>query len=635
MKQFGFKNLLLISIIALVAVSVSVSSYVSYIKQEETLVEIITSANEDYVTKQAQLIENQLGEKVSGLSKLAAKFQAEEVTGTAEELIELTKIMAGAMNLNSSVIGFENGDGYWNQTAKSWPNHKLDGDITERSWYQLARNSQGTAMTDPYLGAGSDIYWISIVEKIENGMISVDMQLDFLNELVKSATEIPGAVAIIMNQDTTILASSTKLLKASEKATTYPWFRDVATDAVSKVSSVKHYDLDGSDKLLFSHQIKIAGKNWYFAIGVDNDVAYASLAEAKYSAIISAVAATIISVIVAFFVLQILYRPILALRTTIDGLSQGNGDLTQRLEVNTKDDLGEIANGVNKFIESLQQMMLEIKGVTGDLNENVDKLKDQSQRNSIILQNHVSETEQVVTAIEEMNATAESMAVDAANTAQLTNKANEAGNSSKQTATQAQSNVSELVSDVEVAAENVQKMSSETDGINTILGVIGAIAEQTNLLALNAAIEAARAGEQGRGFAVVADEVRNLASRTKTSTEEIEGALGSLLKGSQSVVESMDVTKDRCEHTAEGAGEVVESLETMTQFVIEINDLSAQIATAAEEQSSVTQELSRNMSAINDIVGELDSNGKQALDGASNIDNVNSQLIEIVGRFKL
>lgn len=635
MKQFGFKNLLLISIIALVAISVSVSSYVSYIKQEETLVEIITSANEDYVTKQAQLIENQLGEKVSGLSKLAAKFQAEEVTGTAEELIELTKIMAGAMNLNSSVIGFENGDGYWNQTAKSWPDHKLDGDITERSWYQLARNSQGAAMTDPYLGAGSDIYWISIVEKIKNGMISVDMQLGFLNELVKNATEIPGAVAVIMNQDTTILASSTKLLKASEKASNYPWFRDVANDAVSNVSSVKHYDHEGSDKLLFSHQIKIAGKNWYFAIGVDNDVAYASLAEAKYSAIISAVVATLISVVVAFFVLQILYRPILALRTTIDGLSQGNGDLTQRLEVNTKDDLGEIASGVNKFIESLQQMMLEIKGVTGDLNENVDKLKDQSQRNSIILQNHVSETEQVVTAIEEMNATAESMAVDAANTAQLTNKANEAGNSSKQTATQAQSNVSELVSDVEVAAENVQKMSSETDGINTILGVIGAIAEQTNLLALNAAIEAARAGEQGRGFAVVADEVRNLASRTKTSTEEIEGALGSLLKGSQSVVESMDVTKDRCEHTAEGAGEVVESLETMTQFVIEINDLSAQIATAAEEQSSVTQELSRNMSAINDIVGELDSNGKQALDGASNIDNVNSQLIEIVGRFKL
>ncbi|MGC9401657.1 methyl-accepting chemotaxis protein [Vibrio genomosp. F10] len=635
MKQLGFKNLLLISIIALVAVSVSTSSYVSYVKQEKTLIEIITAANEDYVAKQAQLIENQLGEKVSGLNKIAKKYQSEQMTGTAESFIEFTKIMAGAMNLNSSVVGFENGDGYWNQTADTWPNHKLDGDITERSWYQLARTSSGTAITDPYLGSGSDVYWVSIVEKIKEGMISVDMQLGFLNEMVKGATEIPGAIAIIMNQDSTILASSTDLLKASDKATNYPWFKGVVNNAVTNVSRVQHYQHNGSDKLLFSHKINIADKSWYFAIGVDKEVAFASLAAAKYSAIISTLIATIVSIIIAVLVLQVLYRPILALRQTIDGLSQGNGDLTQRLDVKTKDDLGEIANGVNKFIENLQNMMLEIKGATGDLNENIDKLKDQSQRNSVILQNHVSETEQVVTAIEEMNSTAESMATDAANTAQLTHNANEAGNNSKQTAMNAQSNVSELVSDVENSAEQVQKMSNETDSITTILGVIGAIAEQTNLLALNAAIEAARAGEQGRGFAVVADEVRNLASRTKTSTEEIETALGSLLKGSQSVVESMDVTKNRCEHTAEGAGEVVHSLETMSQFVNDINDLSTQIATAAEEQSSVTRELSRNMSAINDIVVELDSNGKQALNEASDIDNVNRQLIEIVGRFKL
>ena len=158
-------------------------------------------------------------------------------------------------------------------------------------------------------------------------------------------------------------------------------------------------------------------------------------------------------------------------------------------------------------------------------------------------------------------------------------------------------------------------MASQTDGINTILGVIGDIAEQTNLLALNAAIEAARAEDQGRGFAVVADEVRNLASRTKT-TEEIEAALASLLEGSQSVVSSMESTKRKCSQTAEGAGEVATSLDVMTQFVTNINELSTQIATAAAEQSTVTQELSRNMTAISDIVGELDSNGKYALEEA-------------------
>jgi methyl-accepting chemotaxis protein len=291
--------------------------------------------------------------------------------------------------------------------------------------------------------------------------------------------------------------------------------------------------------------------------------------------------------------------------------------------------------GVNKFIENLQQMMIEIQGATSTLSTNVGHMRDQSQRNNTILQSHVGETQQVVAAIEEMNATAEAMATDASNTAELTHKANATSIESKETVQQSQSMVSALIADVEDASSNVNKMSEETESINQILSVIGDIAEQTNLLALNAAIEAARAGEQGRGFAVVADEVRNLASRTKDSTEEVEAALVSLSKGTQTVVRSMDSTKERCQDTAEGAGDVAVSLETMTTFVDDINGLSTQIATAAEEQSSVTQELSRNMTAISDIVTELDNNGQQALENAESISEVNQKLVEIVGRFKV
>ncbi|WP_019275960.1 methyl-accepting chemotaxis protein [Vibrio coralliilyticus] len=635
MRNLGFKKLLLMSIIALVVVSVSVSSYVAYVKQEETLVELITASNQSYVKGQAQKIADQLGEKVGGLEKLGKQFENKEITGTSDDFIELTHIIANATNLNSSVVAFTNGDAYWNQEAATWPNHKFEGDVTTRGWYQAGRQSPTASITEPYQGSGGGEYWVSIVRKTLSGMISVDMQLGFLNEIAKSANSIPGAVAVILNSDTTILASSMDNVEAGNKTDKYPWLNTVANKAIGQTDVVYDGHQDDIEKLFFSHEINIAGKKWYFVVGLDKDIAFADLASAKQAAILTAVIATIISIVVALFVMQILYRPILVLKETIAGLSEGNGDLTQRITVTTNDDLGQISEGVNKFIASLQSMMLEISEATNQLNGNVDRMRDQSQRNSSILQSHVQETEQVVTAIEEMNSTAEAMATDAANTAQLTHKANEAGSASKVTVTQAQTNVQDLVDDVSVASENVNKMAAETDGINTILGVIGDIAEQTNLLALNAAIEAARAGEQGRGFAVVADEVRKLASRTKDSTEEIESALASLLRGSQSVVDSMDSTKDKCGQTAEGAGEVAESLDVMTDFVTEINDLSTQIATAAEEQSSVTQELSRNMSAINDIVGELDSNGQQALEDAHSIADINAHLSSIVNRFKL
>ncbi|EGA68905.1 methyl-accepting chemotaxis protein [Vibrio sinaloensis DSM 21326] len=629
--KLGFKNLLLLSIVGLVVFSIVISSYISYQKQKSTLEEMITAKNQEYAQNQAAQIENNLNEKVAGLDKLGKVFDQKPIEGTEADFIEMTKIIAGSMNLNSSVVAFTNGDAYWNQTANTWPNHKYDGDVNTRSWFQHGRKSPTAAMTEPYLSSDGDTYWISIVRKTPNGMVSVDMQLSFLNEIVKQASVTPGSTAMIINHDKTILASSNQEVKAGDKTDKYAWLDDVTNRSLNQLTTQSDID----NQLFFSHQINIADKSWYFIASVDKELAFADLYDAQTNAIITAVVATVVSAVIALVILNVLYRPILALKETIVGLSQGNGDLTRRIDVTNNDDLGQISQGVNDFIASLQSMLLEIREVTNSLNSNVDELQNQSTRNSDILQNHVQETEQIVTAIEEMNSTADSMATDAANTAQLTHKANEASSASKNTVNQAQHNVEQLVEDVSNSSTAVNNMAKESEEISNVLEVIGEIAEQTNLLALNAAIEAARAGEQGRGFAVVADEVRKLASRTKDSTEEIEAALNSLKHQSQSVVGSMETTKQKCTQTAEGAGEVSESLDVMTQFVTDINDLSTQIATAAEEQSSVTQELSRNMTSINDIVGELDVNGQQAVENARNISAMNQRLASIISRFKL
>lgn len=634
MKQLGLKKLLIISVMLLVGLSVSVSSMILYFQQKDALIDRINGESEGYVASNAATIEDFINEKVNGIHKLAGLYQTEGIKGTEEEIIAKTYFLANAMNLNSAALSFENGDAYWNQTSPTWPNNKYKGDATSTPWYKAGRNAPSVTVTNPYLDE-DNIFWVTVIEKIKAGTISADMKLEFLNDLVKQSHDIPGAVATILNHDTTILASSSPMLNVGEKGTDYRWFKIAASQAVNKESTAIKYVLDGVDKTLFSHRIHAGDKEWYFTISLDNSVALAKLEVARNSAIFITTVATLISIVIAFILIHILYRPILFLKETILDLSSGDADLTKRLKVETNDDLGQISQGVNQFIENLQGMMFEIQSATTSLQSNVERMREQSERNSGIIQNHVSETDQVVTAIEEMNATADSMATDAANTANLTQQANETSIESREIVEKSQQTVSALISDVEESAINVQKMKDETQSINSILSVISEIAEQTNLLALNAAIEAARAGEQGRGFAVVADEVRNLASRTKDSTGEVESALNRLLNGTQTVVNSMDNTKKRCQETADGSGEVSVSLNTMTHFVDDIHNLSTQIATAAEEQSCVTQELSRNMSAISEIVGELDINGQQALKDAEDVADVNQQLIAIVNRFKI
>ena len=633
MRSLGLKKVLILSVVLLVGLSVSISSYVLFLQEKQGLTNDIIKNGQDYVKGQSLAIESLINEKVNGLSGLAKLYKNQDFQGNSDEIIQQAKILAATFNTGSAAISFEDGRSYWNVEAEDYPDHLYTGDVRTLSWYIEGRKAPGVTVSEPYLYGST--YWITIIEKIKNGAFSTDMELGFLNEIVKRANNLPGTTAVILNSDTTVLASSSPDLELGKKATSYEWFSTLADKAVDQESTTETYHHNGQEKLFFSQRIRAGDKIWYFCIGINESVAFAKLDASATSAIVITSLAVIISMLLTFGILNILYRPIIALKQTILDLSSGNGDLTQRIEVRTDDDLGQISQGINQFIENLQGMMLEIKSTTVELQSHTERMREQSEKNDENLNSHLAETEQVVTAIEEMNSTADAMATDAANTAEITQRANEVGSTSRIIAEQSQKTISDLITDVDSAVDNVAQMSEKTENINGILDVINSIAEQTNLLALNAAIEAARAGEQGRGFAVVADEVRSLASRTKDSTEEVESALESLLQGTQVVVKSMDNTKSRCQDTISSSSEVEESLGSMSDFVNDIHDLSSQITTAAEEQSSVTQELTRNMTEINNIVRELEEHGKSALQEADDIANLNKQLSAIVGRFKL
>ncbi|MDG3088130.1 methyl-accepting chemotaxis protein [Vibrio hannami] len=504
----------------------------------------------------------------------------------------------------------------------------------ESFWFKDARNADGVIYTEIYVDTTTNTTMVSVAEKIPNGALIADITLDRLNTIVDSI-DIEGANAFILDQNTSVLASNHPEIETTTTLSDQRTFQELANQIVSNKSLQTEYTLISGEKALFAQKITIGNISWYLAIELDKSIAFASLIDARNFAIISTLFALVISIAIYSLVLNYVYRPIPVLRETIKGLSEGQIDLTQRLDVKGNDDLTQISKGVNQFIINFQAMMKDIQQASKQMQENVTQLSQRSAENADYLQKHVCETEQVVAAIDELNSAAESMASDINYTAQITQQANDTSIQSQQNVESAQSIVESLISEVSTSSENVQLMNSETENINSILNVIGGIAEQTNLLALNAAIEAARAGEQGRGFAVVADEVRSLASRTKESTSEVESVLASLISKSNNVVDSMNTTKSRCEDTAINASEVAESLVTMNNFVDKINSLSSQIATAAEQQSSVTNEVSSNMAAIGNIVTKVEANGKEALDDVEDIRKINQRLVNIVGRFTI
>lgn len=352
-------------------------------------------------------------------------------------------------------------------------------------------------------------------------------------------------------------------------------------------------------------------------------------------AITLSVVLIVISFIFAIWVITAIVKGLVLLKARIDTLSTGEADLTSRIDIVNNDELGEIGKSVNNFIIYLQSMMLDISRSSEHITESIDQLNVQSEQNNNALLTHSTETEQVVSAITEMSAASETVSQGAVETASNTQRANEEALLSKDVVLEASNSVSALVGKVESASVNINTMNANTQQVISVLGVIGEIADQTNLLALNAAIEAARAGEQGRGFAVVADEVRSLAARTQTSTAEINNILSTLRDDATSAVSAMEETKASCESTAENTGKVTGSLDNMTNFIVEINELSSQIATASEEQSAVREEINRNMNNIHGMVQELTENGQASVDSTKNLASANKQLYDLVKKFKL
>ena len=312
-----------------------------------------------------------------------------------------------------------------------------------------------------------------------------------------------------------------------------------------------------------------------------------------------------------------------------------DGDMTIRLNLNTHDEMNQISHNFNEMVEKFEALIQQIMSATTQLGTAAEELSMVAKESAINVDRQRTETDQVATAMNEMAATVQEVSRNASAAAGSATSADNDAQGGKVIVRQTSEAISQLASEVENAAEVIHKLEKDSEDIGAILDVIKDIAEQTNLLALNAAIEAARAGEQGRGFAVVADEVRTLASRTQQSTEEIEQMITRLQSGAQNAVAVMEQGREKAQKGADQANEAAEALDAITRAVTTISEMNTMIASASEEQSAVAEEMNRSIVSISQVSEQTADGARQTTSSSDELAKLAGQLQELISQFKI
>ncbi len=473
------------------------------------------------------------------------------------------------------------------------------------------------------------------------GVATIDVTLGFFNALVASKEKDIDGQMLIVEGDGKIISNSTRLsgpvvLKnISELTGTSAFAAQVSKALAHRDQALQRSEFDNQGVASTFYMRPIEGTPWFLATALPTSLITAQRDDVLGSLALVQIPMVLLLVLLAAYAIRQLVQRMNTLKANIDALSAGDADLTRRITIRAEDELGAIGHSVNRFIVYLQNMIGEVTQATGAMSSGLEQLQKTSAHTNQILVRHASETDQTVTAITEMSSTADTVAQNAAETASFTQRANEHADRSRVVVGEASSSVSALIGEVASATHTVENMRQDAARITETLGVIGAIAGQTNLLALNAAIEAARAGEQGRGFAVVADEVRALAARTQASTSQINEMLARLTTGVSSSVAAMENTQASCQSAADATARVNTGLDEMAGSVSHINNLSTQIATAAEQQSAVTEEINRSMVQIRHMVEELVESGHATQTNTQTLLDANGRVIALMGRFKV
>jgi len=541
---------------------------------------------------------------------------------------------------------------YWYRDGGKIKMEALKGYETpgDGDYYLLARNSGKPVIMDPfsYEVDGKPVLMTSIVVPIIEGgrvvgVLGVDMSISAIQKIIVSIRPFGGAAALFTHDGMVIAhIDEVRLGKNVTEVEKESLGEDLPrlTEALARgtpFTTIRYSDLFQGQGLVITTPLTLAGKEGQWSIGMALPLD-AVLAESN-ALILQLTLIGVVGLVLLIGVILLLGRsvsvPLRRVGTALGDIASGEGDLTRRLPVDGKDEIAVISANFNAFVSKIQALIAQVTGATSQLAAAAEQLNMTSEGTKDQIQSQQAETDQVATAMNEMTATVQEVAAHANSAAQAAREADLEARQGSGVVRETIDAIEALAREVEQAAGVIHRLEADSDEIGKVLDVIREIAEQTNLLALNAAIEAARAGEQGRGFAVVADEVRSLASRTQDSTKEIQSMIERLQSGANSAVTAMERGQARSNETVEKAGQAERSLAAIGESITRINDMNTQIASASEEQSAVAGEIDRNLTNIVHSVDGTSNASGQIASSSDGLARLAAELQDLVGQFKV
>ncbi|MDX9670647.1 methyl-accepting chemotaxis protein [Pseudomonas sp. P8_250] len=504
-----------------------------------------------------------------------------------------------------------------------------------RPWYKGAESSSASTLTEPYIDAATGQLIISIATASKKagqsvGVVGGDLSLQTLVDTLTARDFSGMGYAFLVSADGKILVHPDKALVMKSLKEAYP------QDTPRISSDFSEITVDGKTRIVSFTPIKgLPSVNWYIGLSVDKDKAFAMLSQFRTSAVIATVIAVVIIIALLGMLIRLLIQPLHVMTRAMEDIADGEGDLTKRLNIVNNDEFGVLGTAFNRFVERIHGSIREVSSATGQVNEVALRVVAASNSSMYNSDQQASRTSSVAAAINQLGAAAQEIARNAAQASNQASDARGLAEDGQQVVDRSIKAMNQLSSMLSASSTNIESLNSKTVNIGQILEVITSISQQTNLLALNAAIEAARAGEAGRGFAVVADEVRNLAHRTQESAQQVQTMIEELQVGARESVSTMSDSQRHSQDSVEIANLAGERLNSVTQRIGEIDGMNQSVATATEEQTAVVESINVDITEINTLNQEGVENLQATLRACSDLEQQASRLKQLVGSFRI